>query len=217
MKITQLCAGMFLSLCFIAGAKAAAHGPYVGLGLGRSALETPGGLVFNTSAAVYGENSSKHNVLGGRVFGGYRLNKHLGFEVGFTRYPNTTYSAVFNDLSSSIEYSMFALDAVGKVYLPLGESNFSIYALGGVAEVNSTIKYRNGGVPLAKGVVAPHDGARSRHVLRPKVGVGINYEVSSHLTAGIEYSRIQGLQGGAHHGEVPNANMVALSISYNFD
>lgn len=201
----------------VATAFAASKGPYAGAGIGVSQVQTPNQSLFNVNTG--GETDYQLGGVSGRAFVGYNFNSYLGVEAGIANYGHSKYNGYLNSWHSSLEYKMNALDLVGKVYLPVGKTGFQVYALGGAARVNHTVKYNNGGVPFVEGMTAPSDGSSTHHKIRPVFGGGINYDIpQSRFSTRLEISRVQGIGNvKTNPRAMPTANMVTFNISYNFD
>jgi len=169
-------------------------GTYVGLNAGETALSLPD------------TNLNKSADFGGRAYAGYNFNEYLGVEAGVAHYGNAKYK--------SFEYNTNALDIVAKTYLPFGEKRFNIFALGGIAAVNSITK-ANHNEEISINDFVPNSKTR----IRPIYGAGVGYDIpKSHFTATIEVTRIQGvgdLKSSPH--SMPSANMVSVGLTYNFD
>ncbi|VVC75230.1 hypothetical protein AQUSIP_05180 [Aquicella siphonis] len=212
-----------LLLCFLCIwpvlSQAAIPGPYAGVGLGPSKLDTPSGDIFAVDPNSGGHTAKSAGGLGGRAYAGFNFNHYFGIEAGIARYAKTRYTGSLNNLNSSLEYSMNTIDIVAKTYLPLGESKLSLYALGGAAAVNNAVKYQDGGVPVVSDFLALNRGSKSQRKIRPVYGVGIGYDIpKSHMTAGVEFKRVQGLGNiNTSTNAMPPANMATFSLTYNFD
>jgi len=196
----------------------ATPGSYLGAGLGKTQLSTPDEYLFNVNGGANGTTSKKRDGMGGRAFAGYNFNEYLGIEAGVTHYAKSKYSASLNHSTSSLEYSMNAIDLVAKTYLPFGDKRFNVYALGGMAAVNHDVQYKNGGIPFVSDFIAPGHGTKSKPKIRPIYGVGVGYDIpKSRFTASMELTRIQGLGDvTTNNNAMPPANMVAFSLTYNF-
>lgn len=210
---------------------AAKTGGYVGGGLGLSNLDTPKQMLgdgedlngFATS------RSNKRGGLGERIFTGYNFNQYAGLELGYGHYAssinkfnaNGVVSGIPLSLNSKTEYSLYDFDLVGKGYLPLAETGIDLYALAGLAYVRSksaiTVSGSAGGETMADHLNV------TTNKFRPKYGMGVQYNVPSlPVTASFELSRIQGtgkvksddVAEGKH--SIPSANMMMLSVAYNF-
>ncbi|HSW69354.1 MAG TPA: outer membrane beta-barrel protein [Gammaproteobacteria bacterium] len=206
-KMTKISATV-ASLLIVGAANAATPGVYVGAGAGGSILRTPDVTTSNPIAST----SEKRGGLGGRIFAGYNFNKYFGLEAAFAAFASSSAKASALGMSASEKYSQNALSLVGKGYLPLGESGFNAYALGGVSEVYGEDRYKRSyrGTQLA-------NNSQTTRALRPTYGVGVSYDVADHMTTSLEVSRIQGkgnMKTDSH--AIPNADMATLNLGYNF-
>lgn len=200
-KITKIAAVVIASVAIANVASAANVGPYVGVGLGYSKLETP---------SLEGFSRSQGGV-GGQVFAGFNFVKYFGVEAGYATYARSQYK-LQADQSDKVKYTLNAFDVVGKAYLPINDTGFNVYALGGAARVSSTVHTSGPDITLADG-----SSSKTVHKVRPMYGIGASYDVSSHLTTNLEWSRIQG-KGNIRTSDsaIPNADMLSLNVAYNF-
>ena len=105
------------------------------------------------------------------------------------------------------------MNLVGKADLPIYDSGFSLYALGGAAYVISKTDTKLNGVPSKLKSVSV-----TNKKLRPTYGVGASYDIpQTQLTTSVEFSRIQG-KGNVRTSSsaIPTANEVAFNLAYNF-
>jgi len=207
MKKTTKAAIAVISLAgLVSIANAATPGFYVGGGLGYSRMDTsdltseikdqisPVGGTVSNSRALHG--------LGGRLFAGYSLNKYLGLEAGIAHYATEDYKVTVFGQTTKEEIEGNAIDVVGKVYLPINNSGFNVYALGGVAYLKQEAK--------ASGVSESGKG------LKPKYGIGASYDINPQLTASFEVSRVQGDNTALSKTKLFNSDMASLNLAYNF-
>ena len=194
----------------VTGIQAAHPGPYVGMGVGVSRLDT------TSPYGGYDEATHNQGGLGGRVFLGYHPSRHFGLEMGYARYARSRYQVDLDVLSSSIRYEMKAVDWVGKGYMPLFDSSWNLYVLGGIAYVEDKVTFHPGDVPLASGVTPPPNGSTTYRHVRPLYGVGVEYDVpNSPITTSMEFSRIQGTGNRLMQpSAVPFANMLTVNLAY---
>jgi OOP family OmpA-OmpF porin len=206
MKKTVKLGIAIVSLSVLTGSSFAANpGTYLGLGLGASRIQSEDKNIIEGPGI-----RSSHTLggLGGRVFAGYNFNRYFGAELGVARYAPSKYDSNSTDGNGavSLKYNMNAIDLVGKAYLPIGESGFNAYALGGVARVNSKQK-----------ADVTFDGAKSSYSettnkFRPIYGLGVSYDVSNSVTTNAEFTQIK---GNGKSSSVPTANMLTLNVAYN--
>jgi OOP family OmpA-OmpF porin len=138
-KITKLTASIVASFALVGLANAATPGAYAGIGLGSSTLRTPDSYLFNIDNAYSGTNKHQRGGLGGRVFAGYNVNNYFGLEAGYASYASSQYKASADGANASLKYSLDAVSLVGKAYLPIDDSGFNVYALGGLADVRNQV------------------------------------------------------------------------------
>jgi OOP family OmpA-OmpF porin len=205
-KVTLAVTALALSASI--SAFAANTGTYVGLGLGASRLNTP-----NENMAPLASSSHSHSRggLGERIFAGYNFNQYFGAELSLNNYAQSKYTFSAPGVSAQLKYNLYALGLVGKAYLPIAQSGFNIYALGGAALVNSQVK----GTASSAGFNSSETVTTRK--LRPMAGLGTSYDINSSITTALEYSHIQGT-GDLKTSDkaIPNADMLSLNVSYNF-
>lgn len=214
MKIGTAIASSFM---FMTLANAATPGAYAGIGLGGSKINADSTSLFKNNTDTTGTASSQNGGLGGKLFGGYNVNQYFGLEANYAAYARTTNKANVAGNSASAQYTMRTASLVGKAYLPIQE--FNLYALGGAAEVYSTVNYNNkshGAITLNNNL-ALKNGSTTTRQLRPVYGVGASYDVTSHVNTGLEFSHIQG-SGNTNTSAkaIPSANLLTLTAAYNF-
>lgn len=212
-KLVKISAAVISSVAFVGMAQAATPGAYAGIGLGYSQLETSTSNLSVDGATVH--NSSDRGGLGGRLFGGYNFNKYFGLEGAYTTYATSkrTYTEAGVAGSDVVKNSLSALSIVGKGYLPINNTGFNVYALGGVAEVFSKAR-DNQNVDTVSSPASQSDSTRA---LRPTFGVGASYDINQNLTTSLEASRIEG-RGNTKTSSsaIPNADLISLNLGYNF-
>jgi OmpA-OmpF porin, OOP family len=193
-----------VALSALAGsAFAATPGAYVGAGVGYDYLNNSN--LNNYLPKPYNNvvkfDSNKGNV-GGRAFAGYNFNPFLGIEGGYDYYgqPNFNVKNAIPAKSASVDERYQTFSLVGKAYLPIQDSGFNLYALGGAAYVNDKV--------TGNGLLS--DSVTTNEV-RPKFGLGASYDIpDSQWTTSLEFARVQG------NSKIASANSVMLNVSYNF-
>lgn len=230
-KLVKISAAIISSVAFVGATQAATPGAYAGIGLGYSQLSTPSAARnANSNTFLFSptSTSSKSGGLGGRLFGGYNFNKYFGLEAAYAAYAGSQSKAsstgsigsVFSNTGTgSQKVSEDALSLVGKAYLPIQETGFNVYALGGVAEVFAKNRYNSTYTATLlgnTGSIATSSSYKTR-ALRPTYGLGVSYDINTHLTTNLEYSRIQGRGNlNTNNHAIANANLVTLNLGYNF-
>lgn len=189
---------------------AAITGTYAGLGLGSSRLDTPD---LNPNYSSYSYTQSRGG-LGARVFMGHNFNQYLGAEMALNNYAQSKYTITETGFGSAqAKYNMKALDLVAKAYLPVADSGFNFYALGGAALVSSQVKISEQDDVLND----LGTSTTTTRKIRPMVGVGASFDVNKQVTTSLEYSHIQGYGDvKTSNKAIPNADMLSLNVSYNF-
>lgn len=210
----SLFAMIAIALCH--SAYAAIPGLYMGAGAGTSKLAFPDHTIFSPQGV---DNNKNLSGLSGRAYAGYNLNPYLGFEAGITRYAQATFNGNQGNMQSSLDYSMSAIDLVAKTYLPVGERRLNLYALGGLAAVDESLSWENGGVPFLNEVFPIGSGSKSHRKIKPIYGVGVGYDIpKSQFSVSVELTRLQGAGNMADNPHSsPPADMVGLSLTYHFD
>lgn len=210
MKKTMKLGLTVVALAVMSSAAVAANpGTYIGVGAGVSNLQTP----TNYDTTGLSSHSRSIGGFGGRVFAGYNFNNYFGLEAGFADYANSTYKASVTGVGSEkLTYSLWAANLVAKAYLPISDSGFNVYALGGAAYVNSKVQ------DTFSGNAIPNiNASKTTKKVRPTYGIGAGYDFNANVSTNLELSRIQGtgnLKTSA--SAIPNANMLTLNVAYNF-
>ena len=204
MKKIIILGSMFL---FCNLAIAAKPGPYLGGKLGYAVVDANdpfGGFNFNFGG------------FGGGIFAGYNFNRYLGLEGGYTLYPNTSFehgSWWPTGSTGKLNYKMNAISLVGKVYLPLIDNNFNLYALGGAALVTATATYDS--YSHSSYDVYPDGYSQTNRRVRPEVGFGASYQINNSVATNLEYTHIQGTGNKNNINSIVNADMLALGLTFN--
>lgn len=189
-------------------AGAVVSGFYGGGGLGVSRLDLKDRSLFDHTSWNTVQQSMQRGGLGWKLFVGYNLNEFLGVEIGYTAYANSKFSGTASthhrQLVASRKNTMNALNLVAKIHLPIGETGFNVYALGGGAQTNGRV------ISLVDGSSITAEQKR----FRPMYGAGVGYIFTEQFSANLELSRIQ---GDAHPSVVsfPNADALTLSLAYH--
>jgi len=157
-----------------------------------------------------------------RFFVGYQFNPYFALETGYTHFNslevNTNRNATISifhtpvnmDLATHAFVQTFAIDFVAKGILPISE-RFSVYGKGGLAYLNANGKVRISANAPGTGE-AIISGNPSMNVVYPTVSIGLNYDLSQHVSADLSWNRIQQLS----HRSFPSTDFVALGFIYHF-
>ena len=181
-----------------------AHNIYVGGGFGYSALNTPSGDAFTTTAdsgsITYNENSSSTELggLGGNLFAGYGLNENWAVELGYTNYGESDYDSQqiqYNDgdqsgtSNASLSYKTHTYDLFLRGNMPLTDK-FGVFAKAGLSYVNQKVDYTNSNVdsgpdmPInSGGFTTPKLGSNTYTAFRPAGGLGFNFKINDTFSA----------------------------------
>lgn len=222
-KTAKLClAALAVSALTSVSAYAATPGSYAGLGLGAGKQETANLDLSNPYGVKFGQSRSTTG-LAGRIFAGHNFNDNFGIEAGLTQYSNadtkfTANNLVSGQLSGSVEYQMTTLDLVGKAYLPLSESGFNVYGLGGLSLVHSKATAKATAKNSSNTLADSLKKSKTQNNIRPVLGVGASYDIpQTQLTTSLEYSHTFG-KGNVKNSinAVPSADLVTLNLAYNF-
>jgi len=219
MKKSWLSLGLLASTIVLSSTASATFlGPYIGASVGRGQVETPNAAPFNvTTVAPAGSNSVTRNGWAERGFVGYNVDKFFGLEVGYTNYARSLYNGRTSYGYSQMQYNFRTYDAVGKAYLPLGDTGYNLYVLLGAARVIETLNYNNAGVPLSGSIAAPANGTSHAYSTRPMYGVGINFSMYGHFTINVEVTQITRIDNFTTNANaIPYLNMESVGFAYNF-
>ncbi|MBC7604911.1 MAG: outer membrane beta-barrel protein, partial [Ramlibacter sp.] len=144
---------------------------------------------------------------GGKIYGGFRLNRNLAIEGGYFdlgRFDYQYNTVPAGTLSGSSHPRGVNLDVVGIV--PLGD-RFSVFGRVGGAYVESNTSYNRSG---AVGAVTPGDDGFN---LRLKYGVGAQYAFSERLSVRAELERYRVTVPIRHRSRV---DMASVGLVYYF-
>jgi OmpA-OmpF porin, OOP family len=166
-------------------AKTSATPWYVGLGVGRTFARVPQESIdgdASSIATLFGgtvvdTNSDTSNSTEGKVFLGYKFDRHVAIEVGYATLGKASASALISNGITfqvlNLEYKMSApfVDAVGT--LPLDEK-WSLIGRVGIAYARTSASDSFG-------------GGTSETKLREKFGAGVDYNLNSAFTVRAEW------------------------------
>lgn len=220
--ISLVCATLCASFC-TTQAFSTPCGPYGGFGVGKTWVYTPSSTLFTVPAG--GTSSYNLTGTGYRLFVGFNINKYFGIEGGWSRYARALYVGRLpaGAAYSALTYYIHTYDVEGKLYMPLGNSGFNLYVLGGIARVVENIQFNNGGIPTNGKIASPNNvslGYNQTHGYnnRPIYGLGANYNFTRHFMANIEVTQIQKLNSFSNTATaVPTMNLATLNVAYGFD
>lgn len=169
----------------------------------------------NQDLNMSGATSSQKDGLGGNAFAGYQFSPYIAAELGYLYFHNakasyTTTSGNKHPTTTVLSGTSKdqAADAVAKAILPL-PNGVDLYAKGGVAyddySLTSSLSTSKGGKTVAI------SGTQSSDPIRPVGGLGVSYNITPNVSADLGWTHIQKTSG-----YIPNADLVALGLTYHF-
>jgi OmpA-OmpF porin, OOP family len=225
MKRHAILCSAILALTAGSLANAATPGAYAGLGLGgsKATLDVFNSQQLNVIHSLRGKVSDDYSSLSGRVYGGYNFNEYFGLEAGYNAFGTSKQTVkIPGSENQGVKYKLSSFDVRGKAYLPLLDNNANVYAIAGLAyakqDVDSNVKAPAG--PSITNDLRANE-LKSNNRVRPVFGIGGNYNVSSQVTAGVEYTRLQGIGSldkdtASNAKAMPNVDTVMFTVAYNF-
>ena len=168
-----------------------------------------GGVAQNSGTQDFtmgSSNTSKsfdNSNFGGRLYAGVQYNKYIGTEMGITYLGEDTINNLFGVSGATAEMDQFAVDALGKLSLPLPH-HFEIYGKGGFAYVSSWANPSS---------TADNNGIKATpHIFgfQPVVGLGGQYDVSD--TFSVDVSWLKYIQTGSDTSLDTNLFTVGIII-----
>ncbi len=202
--------------------------------------------------AVAGTSTNDLNGFAGRLAAGYAINQYLSFEGGFAYLPTlkektsgslkdvqmnihgipTTFTnGTFN---GQIKESFYAFDLMAKGTLPFDNDTFYAFGAAGVAYVHQKVTVSGsvkgtgttGVFPPYSGPISytPKDVTQTKGHFRPKVEVGLGYNINENVAVDVAYSRIFGKgkvediakANGDFTKYLPDLDMVTVGLTYKF-
>lgn len=188
------------------------QGFYVGAQGGASRADDGSALKDNTEKFRDFGYEWKEGGFGWRALVGYQINRNFAIEGGYTHFADNNYQAYYHyDITQKVS----AWDVVGKAILPVGDSNFDVYAKAGAAyQIN---KFDGANVL---------GGENSSKKVRPVAGIGAAYNLDNGLAVDVSWTRIFGNDDttvtpiGDNKGVLnigqPNSDFVAIGLTYTF-
>jgi opacity protein-like surface antigen len=175
---------------------ASKEGPYAGIQLGYG----------NTNNSEQMLNGKGHDTgVAGRIFAGYQVDDYLAYELGWTKFTDSTSEISYSTFAWNERIKTNALDVMVKAMYPLSD-RARLYAKMGAAYVTQqTLENSSGGI-----MVASFD--RTLHKIMPAGGMGMSYDLSKDVSADISYTRVQAI------GNMPvkSTELMSVGLSYSF-
>jgi len=178
-------------------------GVYMGLsgGFGMLNLQNTEGSVARgyTLANTYGD----HGFVS-RVFVGYDINKYFALESGYSYFFADPYGDFINSkgrVNRITTSNYMNIDLYGKGKLPL-INNFDLYAKLGANLLVSRVD---------------NFGVNNKNNINMSFGAGVDYRITSKVTANCEWLRFNGNAKINNIYYQPNADVFLLGLRYKFD
>lgn len=164
-------------------------------------------------------NNKKSLGFTGRIASGYSINQYFVIETGFSvHHPAYRSLTLKGNLplpqgtgTGAAKTSLYAFDLIGKATIPF--NNFYAFVEGGAAYVHAknsalTANFGNNPITFLK--------ESSKGFVRPKVGTGVGYNLTSNLAVDVSYSRIFGQGSISSPNYLPNLNTTMVGLTYKF-
>ena len=210
MKKSLLALTMLTGLITTTGAFAALDGAYIGGAMGWGDIHQKGLTDFSTN------NGSDSDGVAGRVFAGYKFNKNIALESGFTKFSNFNPTGSDSDpfagtVNVNGTIKSYALDLVVKGILPL-QQGISLFATAGAAYLNETASVSYNMASAYYNYSGR--GKESANAVLPTFGLGASYDLTNNLAAEVSWSHIQVLDNTTSN--LANTDFVGAGLSYHF-
>jgi len=213
LALAALASAALATLSLATPAAAADRGPYFGFGIGQSRIGFDTARIdANALGAGFGSSTTVADNTDGawKLYGGYRYNRHLAVEVGYTDFgrisTRTVTTAPAGVLGSDTQGNAWSLDAVGLI--PLSPSA----ALFGKLGVHRWAT--EGRVPAVAGGTATTVGARDTGT-GWKYGLGAQFEVSRTAFLRVEWERLRDVGNAATTGR-GDVDVWTFGLHYRF-
>ncbi len=229
MKKSAFVLALAATTLYVTTTHAAAEGWYLGLGVGQSKARDIEDNLDPFLKALEPLPTSLEPVLAyddeataWRVFAGYRLNKHVAVETGYTGFGKFSYSGNYSydnpgtlpDFSGSFagkaEPKIWTLGALA--ILPLG-SQFELFGKLGAAfwemETTETMATTVGSESQRSSRSASKTGSSLN------VGLGLQYSLSNSLALRLEWERFDDVGEKTLTGET-DIDLLTLGVAYRF-
>lgn len=199
-------------------------GPYVGAQVGIGAADDGNFFQKNVEALsndIPGSAETHEGGGAGRIFVGYNFVKYFSIEAGYMLLGNNTYEYKNSTYNLHLNYkiSTYAIDLVGKFMLPLGDSNWNLYAKLGGAYVNGKIT-ADARMPDPIGIGTD---TRSYNAICPAYGLGVAYNFNENVSMDLSWF---GTYSNSHFNTgdknidskkpVPTTNAIMFGVAYKF-
>lgn len=218
-------AWLALALLLSNTASASESHPYIGIQVGMSFLDledTNDSIKLVEDVMQTPHVKTSNSGFSGRIYAGFQFVRYFGLELGYARFANSK----SNVLSSGSPFITLEVDAVNRtsafdalavVTIPVTNS-IAFNLKGGAAYVRNNYKSKL----LIDGAVTERPTFNSRNIA-PKVGAGIDYQLTQGFAIGLAYEFIPGRgnpgekfvdEGNADF--LPRIQVVSVNLRYAF-
>ena len=198
MKIQLLLAASLLSL----NVHASDSPFYLGVGVGETDFDD-GGEAEKAPYPV--ESNTKGQTY--KLYGGVKLNQHIGFEAQYTRYGDTIYSSPTKGRQSTVEFESYSLSANAGYHFDFGLRPFVTAGMG-IIDFNVTAPARNGGTA--------RKFEEQEVLMRLGVGVDYTHPALREVTFRLAYEKDEFDTTNKGLTESVNVASAYLGASFNF-
>ncbi|APW39589.1 hypothetical protein RD110_22240 [Rhodoferax koreense] len=179
----------------------------VGMGQARATIDDER-IGRNLSANGFASSiSDREHAFGYKMFGGYRLNENFALEGGYFSLGKFGYTAATTPtgtLTGDARLRGLNLDLVGT--LPV-TARLSVLARSGLTYVDTRDKFSS------TGLVVVNNPSPSEHSANWKLGLGVQYAMTSALSLRTEIERYRIRDAVGNRGDV---DMVTVGLVYRF-
>ncbi|MHB8915970.1 MAG: outer membrane beta-barrel protein [Thiobacillus sp.] len=186
-------------------ALAADNGFYIGVGAGANFFDSTDSQITVGNPGGY---DAPDTDLAFRVYGGYQINKYVGFEVAYVDLGTQKIDFVGIDRINKMSVKGVNLSLVGSYPVT---TSLDVFAKVGASYLKNTSYEYGADFLLMEGEVSAKNSDRS---WEPSVGVGMKYAHSKNVGIRAEYDRMVA-KAGAHTVDITN-NVFSVSAQYNF-
>ena len=185
---------------------------YAGFQAGYSSTEkSSANSTINDESVSLTQN--KNSGLAGRFFVGYAVTPFYAMEIGLARYNSASWTTTVDDQAvPDTTVSLYGIDTSMR-FSWVNKPAFSVYNSLGLTYINAHYGSYNDAFQLNQ----------SKYFLRPKVGLGGNYNVNQATQVNLSYTHIFGkgqlnsaLNTQKSSDYLPSIGVVALGLIYNF-
>ncbi len=178
----------------------AAPGFYIGAGAGIGGMDTK-------KADVSGVSTKLRSGVAYRASLGYLMgegNLNYGAELGYTGYPDNTYSGY--GVKVDVSGRTVDLLGVGKYNFSETDTGFFLVGKAGAAVVSQKTTVKGFGPTYSK----------SKTAVKPELAVGAGYNVNKNVALDVTLAHVFGTNSATSASEIASVNTLMAGVSYNF-